>query len=155
MKCVQAFCLYHFFIPVAHKSFPFLKLNLACHDLVMGLSKEAESPGYWHRGQLGLALQGIFSAVTGTGLGSSMEALYPLLKLHRNTPPWQLLFWWPSCCPVVNWEDRRTGEMGGKRPGRSHGPGCSSIGSLTTNCVPSRIRRGVGVPGCILKALKN
>lgn len=87
MKCVQAFCLYHFFIPVAHKSFPFLKLNLACHDLVMGLSKEAESPGYWHRGQLGLAVQGIFSAATGMGRGSFMEALYPLLKLHRNTLP--------------------------------------------------------------------
>lgn len=64
---MQAFCFHYFFIPTAHKSFPFLKLNLACHDLVMGFSKEAESSSSWHRGLLGSPIPAIFSLMASVG----------------------------------------------------------------------------------------
>lgn len=79
MKCMQAFWFHSCFIPAAHKSFPFLKLNLACHDLVMGFFwKEAESSSFWQRGCLGLPIQAIFLLAAGMGLSSSLGALYSL-----------------------------------------------------------------------------
>lgn len=80
-------CFCHFFIPVAHKSFPFLKLNFACHDLVMGF-KGGRVAKLLGQEPAVLPAQEIFSLLAAMGLDSIIWALCSLWKLPRNSRPY-------------------------------------------------------------------
>ena len=126
-------CFCHFFIPVAHKSFPFLKLNFACHDLVMGFQRRQSSQAVGSGASCAACSGNLLPAGCYGSWFHHLGFMLPL-EVTETFSPLLCSLDLRSGSPVTVLEDERTWDVGKIRLCVLMLLGCLSMHSLSADC---------------------